>query len=149
MYCENCGKSILKKSKFCDYCGKNTNIKEVSKQKRKFPSHYVYALVILLVGFGYIGTNLYFKFQDNKLKQQEAKQKMEAQNKADEQKEQNSQSLNSCLAFADTSYSEFWNSECKSLGRKDDCVLPEYNADRADQIKQDDKNECYKMYPQR
>lgn len=150
MKCEKCNKEILKESKFCPYCGKVVifKSKEDIKQKLILPAHYVYAISILVIGLAYIGTTTYFKFQENKLKQQEARQKIEAQNTAEKQKTDNKRSLNSCLLIADIDYSEFWNSECKNLGRGDDCVLPQYNADRVEQVKQNDKTECFKKYPQ-
>lgn len=55
-------------------------------------------------------------------------------------------SLNACLADAQQSYLDFWESECEILEKGSNCLLPEYNANRADEFKKELKSECFKQY---
>lgn len=56
--------------------------------------------------------------------------------------------LNSCLDLARQQEQKFWASECEAKGLKDDCLLPQYNANRADSYEKELKDECFKKYPQ-
>jgi len=100
----------------------------------------------IVIVFGAIGLQGFISWKNYKLK--EEKQKTEQQEKIKGQQDENRKNslLNVCLRLAETSYGRFWDSECKILGRGEDCFLPEYNADRADDYKQEEKDECYKRY---
>lgn len=105
--------------------------------------------------------------------------------KEQQAKEETEQALNTCIANAEESYSNYWYKECKSQGKltsrcislhemtfkeyqkekgfeglegfaayykeRDECScrLLLDNADRINKSLQDDKDECFKKYPQK
>src|SRR3990167_4564948 len=74
---------------------------------------------------------------------EEMKIKEGQQRKSDREKD-----LNFCLYNAEQSMHSFWESECEAKGLKKDCLLPEFNAERADKLLKDKNDECFKKYPQ-
>ena len=90
--------------------------------------------------------------QERLIEEDEKQAKIEQQRnkEIEEQKEKvwNKLKLDACLAEADKDYTNFWESECEALGLGENCLLPTYNADRADKIKRQKRDECYKKYPQ-
>jgi hypothetical protein len=57
--------------------------------------------------------------------------------------------LDTCLISADAAKYEFWNKTCKDvLGKKEDCLLPQYNADRVEDYGKELKEDCFRKYPQ-
>ncbi len=86
--------------------------------------------------------------QQKQDQEQQQQAKADAIKKVEDEKIANRKSLNLCLSMADISYSSFWDSECKGQGLRPDCTLPEYNADRVEKSKKDDKDACFRRYPQ-
>src|SRR5690349_5485083 len=62
--------------------------------------------------------------------------------------EQKAKDLKACLMMADLNGVHFWNNECKSQGLGEECRLPTYNANRVDGSIKEDKEDCFKQYPQ-
>lgn len=93
-----------------------------------------------------------FMPQKEKARVEQQKQEQQTKNddikKNEEQRAANKKALSFCLIAADISYSDYWNSECKSQGLKDDCRLPEYNADSVEKSKKTDQDNCFKRFPQ-
>lgn len=56
------------------------------------------------------------------------------------------QNLNYCIQTARTNAYDFWNRECATRGLGDNCTLPLTNADRVDESRQTDIDNCYKLY---
>jgi hypothetical protein len=94
-------------------------------------------IIALSIGYYFV---IYIP-QKDRLKEESAKQ-------LQQQVEANRVLLNNCLISAEVRGSNFWDSECEGKGLKEDCRLPTYNADRVDNHIKDDKNECFKKYPQ-
>ncbi|MCX6766885.1 MAG: hypothetical protein NT170_03880 [Candidatus Moranbacteria bacterium] len=101
----------------------------------------------------------YYASQVNKQKSIERQQlvKIEEDKRVEEaeqaetkkQQEDAQVALQDCLDLADTSYSLNWNNECKGQGLKNDCLLPQYNADSAEKSKKIDQDNCFKQFPQK
>ena len=107
----------------------------------KFNNAHILSIAALIVA---LSIGYYFVIylpQKDRLKEESIKQ-------SQQQAEANKMLLNRCLVSAETRGSEFWDSECESQGLKKDCRLPTYNADRVDSHIKDNKNECFKRYPQ-
>jgi Sec-independent protein translocase protein TatA len=67
------------------------------------------------------------------------------------QKDQQKQALQTCLDQADTNHTTNWTNECKDKGIDNtgpNCSLPLYIADRVNNISQQDKDNCFKQFPQ-
>lgn len=56
-------------------------------------------------------------------------------------------SLSKCLYYADKSANDFWDQICKKLSKGEDCSLPTHDAERVDNTRQQDKDNCFKQYP--
>jgi membrane protease subunit (stomatin/prohibitin family) len=56
--------------------------------------------------------------------------------------------LNACLATAQTTYSTNWTSLCKALGKADNCLLMQTQADSLALSLTNSKNDCFRLYPQ-
>lgn len=54
--------------------------------------------------------------------------------------------LSSCLGAADYNAAGLWDSTCKANGRGEDCSLPTSTANRIDQSRQQNKDNCFKQY---
>lgn len=52
-----------------------------------------------------------------------------------------------CLSKVGNNMKEFWNSECKAKGLKEDCLLPEFNVERYDKMKNENMETCFRLYP--
>lgn len=81
-------------------------------------------------------------------------------------KDKQAQNLQECLDRADNNYLFDWASACKTLGKSGkctmedfwcketfsgvntSCTLPSYNADSLDNARQQDKENCFKQFPQ-
>ncbi len=59
----------------------------------------------------------------------------------------NQRMLEACLTDAESSYTSYWNKECKGQGLSKDCSLPGYLADNASDFRKEIKNDCFKQYP--
>ena len=55
--------------------------------------------------------------------------------------------LNQCLTDAEFSYRWCWNSQCRLLGREENCELPFERADICKKQRKEDKDYCFKKYP--
>lgn len=75
-------------------------------------------------------------------KERELRTELEEIKKSAE-KDLKKEELNSCLEDAEYTYLQYWNSQCKSQGEKPDCFLPKYNADSAEKLKQQEKDNCF------
>lgn len=51
-----------------------------------------------------------------------------------------------CMFLASEDARDWWNRECKSKGLKDDCLLPQYNADRITDGRNLDEDKCLQLY---
>lgn len=76
------------------------------------------------------------------------KLKAEVTKQEQEKVEKNRILLNSCLEDVDKSYNSNWQSLCKSSGKEENCGLPTYDVERVDKIKKENKEECFRKYPQ-
>lgn len=78
---------------------------------------------------------------------QQREQRIKSEKESKEQEDSfNETILEICLDGVETDYDDFWNSECQVLGRGDDCLLPEYNADRVDRDREESRDACFKQY---
>ncbi|MFA5994241.1 MAG: hypothetical protein WC823_04750 [Parcubacteria group bacterium] len=66
----------------------------------------------------------------------------------DDIKISNRKALSTCLNIADISYSNYWDSNCKTIGLKAGCSLPSDTADGVEKSKKTDQDNCFKRYPQ-
>jgi len=57
--------------------------------------------------------------------------------------------LNECLLGTELSYYSCWNSHCEILGKEKDCNLPVDHVDRCKEQRKEDKDYCFKKYPQK
>lgn len=64
------------------------------------------------------------------------------------EKEANKKDLEHCLLKVKLAAANFWQEECESMGRGEDCRLPEYNANRIDKSLKEDEENCFRKYPQ-
>lgn len=60
--------------------------------------------------------------------------------------EQQKRLLNDCLKDAETSYYDLWDSNCKLLGKKEDCGLPLYLATDIEKNREQDEKLCMDKY---
>lgn len=106
-------------------------------------------LSVLLIVIASVGLTIYTNVQaENRQKeaiasQERDKKEEEAKKNKDKMERDGMRSL--CLSLAESSYKTFWDSEVKRLGSRDG-TLPQYNADRVEQQRKDDKDGCYKSY---
>ncbi len=56
------------------------------------------------------------------------------------------ENLQACLDGAEKYATELWNKDCKRLGLKKDCGLPENLADDVSNYRKELKNDCYHLY---
>lgn len=146
---------------------KSEDMKQPQKQEKINIDKYVLPAVILLACL--ILGGFYYATQLSKQRSIENQQqtKLEEDKKAEEAKkleaETNKQKLETCLSDAKKSYQEFWNKECRRLGRqegtlgdvparitkKEACALPKDIARRADDLLRDKRDLCLKLYPQK
>jgi len=52
-----------------------------------------------------------------------------------------------CIDSAHKGYLSNWSSECIARGLKSDCSLPKWNAERLDELKERNIDNCIKVYP--
>lgn len=52
-----------------------------------------------------------------------------------------------CLEGADSNYSMVWDKQCSTLGRKENCSLPQQLSEHIEKQRTDNKNNCFKLYP--
>lgn len=108
------------------------------------------ALIVIFIAVG--GGLIYQKNErDWKLQDDKAKQEIQSQKEKEAEKEAREKRLDywECMLAAGETYSSFWNSECRSFGinnKKDDCTLPTYNANRAEDLKKYEEGKCLKLY---
>jgi len=96
-------------------------------------------IVVLIIGLGYVGyLNRKTTLADDAARRKALTEILE---KSDRESK-----IESCLTMADVQQEVFWESECKGLGRGENCSLPTYNADRVDAEYRRDRDECYKRY---
>ena len=62
------------------------------------------------------------------------------------QKKVNATLLESCLSQAEDNYFENWNSSCKKIGKKDDCLLYSNSAKAVESWRKEDEQKCFKKY---
>lgn len=51
-----------------------------------------------------------------------------------------------CLNETDRRYHDYWNRMCQGRGLNEDCKLPKYDADRAEQYKESERAACFKLF---
>lgn len=93
----------------------------------------------------------YYVSETSKQKSIERQQNIKIEQERKE-KEQTRVVLDACLRLADSSYSEYWARSCKSIygvNSKADCELPSYRAAQVEKSNQDNKDDCFKKYPQK
>lgn len=78
---------------------------------------------------------------------QKEREKTELKREELETIEANRTLLNDCLREAERKSNDFWNKMCRGQGLKEDCSLPQHNADSAKEYLDDWKEECFKKYP--
>lgn len=82
-------------------------------------------------------------------KEQEKIQQEKQKNTAMEEKKTNEKLLlNYCLEDAEKSYNYNWNKTCSTQRLEDECNLPSNMADSIDNYRKQQKDECFKKYPQ-
>jgi len=98
----------------------------------------------------------YFAYYTPKLNQEKiTKEQQQADAQLQLQKDQQTQqrvSLSYCLHVADINATAYWNRACKDFGvnkKTDDCNLPKYNADAVNTAHQQERDDCFKQYPQK
>lgn len=116
----------------------------MNKQKENNMSKtYIIIAVIIglaILGYGYMNYSVKIKILENE------KQTKELETKKEKDKELN---LRICLLNASSNAADYWNRECKSYGvnhKKDDCNLPEYNANNVNEYKKNEQEKCYQLY---
>lgn len=57
--------------------------------------------------------------------------------------------LHECLLTAIEDKDSYWNKTCKDFGKKDDCLLPAYNADSVEKSYKEDRKECMDKFKNR
>lgn len=65
------------------------------------------------------------------------------------QQEQTKIDLNICLLDARLSYNDCWEGHCKILEKEENCDLSFKRADRCKKQRKQDKDYCFKKYPQK
>lgn len=116
---------------------------------KHIPPHYAYALVILIVGAAYIGSNAYFRNQDLRRKEAQDQQEKAAQDKATSKAFLNNLSRSTCISSADKSYNSYLEVNGTKSGTGDDTVytMPQFKWDYINKATQDAKDLCLKQYP--
>jgi uncharacterized protein HemX len=109
-------------------------------------------IIAVIIGLAIVGFALVD--QQTKLKVLQEQERMETREREKEQLRQDedeftrNQKLLTCKLVADEKRHGWWAKECKSQGSKEDCRLPEYNADRIDASNKNDIDNCIKLYGQ-
>ena len=101
------------------------------------------AFLIIALSIGY-----YFVIYIPQKDKNALEQKKLEQSTKNSEVQQNKISLANCLSNAEVSYTAYWNSECKTRGLKDNCSLPIVNLNIIQKNLTDNKNDCFKRYPQ-
>lgn len=102
-------------------------------------------LLFLIVG---LSICFYNDHNDLQKKLNEANNSIALLSDTSTQKYNQSAMLNACLADAQTNYNADWNNSCNSLGLSNSCSLPLVQVNLQDQRFKDNKDECYRHYPQ-
>lgn len=89
--------------------------------------------------------------EEAKLELQKDKLRAEEQEKTRLQleKEENKEKLETCLSSVQKIYEARWDESCYDLGLEGDCVLPFSLVDRWNKLRQQNRDDCYKKYPQK
>lgn len=111
--------------------GFNFNLDKIKTPKLTFNKNMTIIFVVLIFAGAYIYV------ENSKIAYKEKLRKEEI-----EKKEALQKALDNCLSEAEDNYFSNWNSQCKSIGRKNDCALPAYRADQVEKWRADAKKEC-------
>ena len=101
------------------------------------------ALLIVALSIAYYFGIFLPQLETSKLKQSELLNQQKQISKSE-----NIKSLESCLMTVGINAAAFWNSECVAKGLNENCLLPQYNVDRADENRKEYQELCFKRYPQ-
>ena len=83
------------------------------------------------------------KLNQAQLDAQKAQTDAEARAKADQKAQ-----MDACLQNVDHAYTALWDRECADRGLAPDCRLPTAASDSLNQYYKDEKDNCFKQYPQ-
>ncbi len=61
---------------------------------------------------------------------------------------ENKKALDSCLESSFNKHQKNWNNACLSIGQAFECGLPHSKSQRLEKVYTEDKNNCFKKYPQ-
>jgi predicted membrane protein len=102
-----------------------------------------FSILIVAVSIGYYFIIYIPKINADKLAEQKAQQRLEANTKLT-----NQTNLQDCLDQAATDSSTQWDKNCSTRGLKNDCSLPMDVSDSIGKAEVNQKNDCFKQYPQ-
>jgi len=101
------------------------------------------AIVIILSAAIIGGAYIYVQGQKSASIERQQQVKINTQQQDETERLKN---LDNCLLVARIGGVDFWNRECKALGRGEDCLLPTWNAERVDEAIEKKKEQCLSKY---
>jgi hypothetical protein len=105
--------------------------------------HIYYGLIVLVVGLALVGAFIYYTNSNNQIKREQLQQTKDKEQKEQQAELSKKALIEFCLSEARNNYDNYWSSEVKRVGSRDN-TLPQEVADNVEKSHTSAKDECYR-----